>query len=139
MKAALDSSIIVSALCASDPDHDACRQVLLSGRHFVLAHALTETFSTLTGGRLGFRIPASDAASLLRQQVVPKVRSVLLEADEILTAFEEAEARGVRGGAIYDYLHLVAARKAGVKKFHTLNLGDFLSFHRSGDPEILAP
>jgi predicted nucleic acid-binding protein len=107
----------------------------LSGRRFFLAYALTEIFSTLTGGRLGFRILASDAASLLRQQVAPKVRSVLLEAEEILSTFEEAEARGVRGGAIYDCLHLVAARKAGAKKFHTLNLGDFLLSQRPGDPE----
>jgi len=49
------------------------------------------------------------------------------------------KTRGVRGGAIYDYLHLVAARKSGAKKFYTLNLSDFLSFHRPGDPEILAP
>jgi predicted nucleic acid-binding protein len=139
MKSALDSSVIVSALCAGDPDHDACRKVLLSGRHSVLAHAFTETFSTLTGGRLGFRIPASDAAMLLRQQIAPKLRDVPLDEASLLAAFEEAEARGVRGGAIYDYLHLVAARKAGAKRFYTLNLGDFLSFHRPGDPEILSP
>lgn len=139
MKSALDSSVIVSALCAGDPDHDACRKVLLSARHSVLAHAFTETFSTLTGGRLGFRVPASDAASLLRQQVAPKLRNVHLDADDLLAAFEQAEARGVRGGAINDYLHLVAARKAGAKRFYTLNLSDFLSFHRPGDPAILSP
>jgi len=139
MKSALDSSVIVSALCAGDPDHDACRKVLLSGRHSVLTHAFTETFSTLTGGRLGFRVPASDAASLLRQQIAPQLRNVHLDADDLLAAFEQAEARGVRGGAIYDYLHLVAARNAGAKRFYTLNLSDFLSFHRPGDPEILSP
>ena len=139
MKAALDSSVIVAALCAGDPDHHACRKVLLSGKHGVFTHALTETFSTLTGGRLGFRIPASDAAGLIRNQVVPAIRTIALDMDDLLAAYDEAEARGVRGGAIYDYLHLVAARKAGAKRFHTLNLGDFLSFHRPGDPEILPP
>ena len=139
MKSALDSSVIVSALCDGDPDHDACRKVLLAGRHSVLAHTFAETFSTLTGGRLGFRLPTSDAAGLLAKQIAPKLRSVTLEADDLLVAFGEAEARGVRGGAIYDYLHLFAARKAGAKRFFTLNLGDFHSFHRSGDPEILSP
>ena len=139
MKSALDSSIIVSALCAGDPDHHACRKVLLSGRHSVIAHAFTETFSTLTGGRLGFRVPSSDAAKMLRQQISPKLSSILLDESELLAAFEEAEIRGVRGGAIYDYLHLIAARKAGAKRFYTLNFGDFLSFHRPGDPEILSP
>jgi predicted nucleic acid-binding protein len=139
MKSALDSSVIISALCAGDPDHPACRKVLLAGRHSVLSHAFAETFSTLTGGRLGFRVPASDAATLLRQQIAPKLSNVPLTETDLLTAFEEAEQRGVRGGAIYDYLHLVAARKAGAKRFYTLNLGDFHSFHRPGDPEILAP
>lgn len=139
MKSALDSSVIVAALCAGDPDHAACRMLLLSGRHSVFAHAFAETFSTLTGGRLGFRVPATDAAMLLREQVAPKLLSVHLDADSLLTAFGETEARGVRGGAIYDYLHLFAARKAAAKQFFTLNLGDFLSFERPGDPEILSP
>ena len=139
MKAALDSSIIVSALCADVPEHAACRKLLLSRRHFVLGHALVETFSTLTGGRLGFRIPASDAATLLQKQVVPKIRTVVLDEDEILATYGEAEARGIRGGAIYGYLHLVAARKSGAAIFHTLNETDFLSFHRPGDPKILRP
>lgn len=139
MKSALDSSVIVSALCASDPDHEACRKTLLSARHSILAHALAETFATLTGGRLGFRVPAPAAAGLLRSKVVPRLRAHSLDADDFLSAFEEAEARGVRGGAIYDYLHLAAARKAGAKRFYTLNLSDFLSFHRPGDPEIVSP
>ena len=139
MKSALDSSVIVSALCAGDPDHLACRKVFLASRHAVLAHAFAETFSTLTGGRLGFRVPASEAAKMLRQQIAPKLSAIALNEAELLTAFEEAELRGVRGGAIYDYLHLVAARKTGAKRFYTLNLSDFLSFHRPGDPEILSP
>jgi len=139
MKTALDSSVIVSALCVGDPDHEACRSVLASGLHSVFTHSLAETFSTLTGGRLGFRVPAADAANLLRLHIAPKFRIVSLEADDLLTACEEAQARGVRGGAIYDYLHLAAARKAGAKHLFTLNLDDFLSFHRPGDPEILLP
>ncbi len=139
MKTALDSSVLVSALCAEDDHHSACRKILLSGKNSVFAHTFTETFSTLTGGRLGFRVPASDTATMLREQIAPKLLAITLEANDLLQAFEEAEARGVRGGAIYDYLHLFAARKAGAKRFFTLNLSDFLSFHRPGDPEIITP
>ena len=139
MKSALDSSFLVSALCAADPDHIACRRVLATGDHSIFAHCLAETFGTLTGGRLGFRVPAVEATNLIRRQIAPKLRIVSLEADDLLNAFEEADSRGVRGGAVYDYLHLVAARKAGAKRLFTLNLGDFLSFHRPGDPEIFAP
>lgn len=139
MKTSVDSSIIVSALCADDPDHEACRKVLLSRRPSVFIHAFAETFSSLTGGRLGFRIPATDAARLLRRQVAPKLARVVLPEDDIINALEESEARGVRGGAIHDYLHLVAARNVGSTRFYTLNLNDFLAFHRPGDPEILNP
>jgi hypothetical protein len=45
----------------------------------------------------------------------------------------------LRSGAIYDYLHLVAARKAGAARLYTLNVSDFRSFHRPGDPEIVHP
>jgi len=139
MKAALDSSVIVAALCAGDPDHQACRKVLLSGKHDVFTHALTETFSTLTGGRLGMRVSPGDAASILSDQVAPRLEVELLTETDLLNAFAEAETRGIRGGAIYDYLHLVAARKAGAKRFYTLNTSDFSSFHGPGDPEILHP
>ncbi len=88
MKSALDSSVIVSALCAGDPDHAACRTVLSAGRHSVFTHSLAETFSTLTGGRLGFRVPAADAANLLRRQIAPKLRIISLDADDLLTAFK---------------------------------------------------
>ena len=139
MKSAVDSSLIVAALCAGNPDHESCRKVLQAGRHVAFTHALSETFSTLTGGRLGFRLPTSKAAGLIRQQIASMLRLKSLESAELFAAFDEAEGRGVRGGAIYDYLHLVAAREAGAKRLFTLNLADFLSFHRPGDPEIVSP
>lgn len=139
MKSAIDSSVIVSAMNGADPDHEACPRVLLEARHSVHTHALSETFSTLTGGQLGLRIPAVDAASLLRNQVSPRLEVISLSESDLLDAYAEPESRGVRAGAIYDYLHLVAARKAGADRFYTLNLSDFRSFHRLGDPEIVLP
>ena len=57
MKSAIDSSVIVSAMNGADPDHEACHRVLLEARHSVHNHALSETFSTLTGGRLACVFP----------------------------------------------------------------------------------
>ena len=139
MKAAVDSSILVAALDAGDPDHEACRRLLLSEKLHARPHALSETFSTLTGGRLAIRISAEAAAKILRQQMAPRLRLRELSESELMEAFDESQRRGVRGGAIYDYLHLVAARKSGAKKFYTLNTEDFKSFHRAGDPEIVQP
>ena len=139
MKVALETSVIVAALDAADPAHAACRRILLRGKPGAWTHALSETFSTLTGGKLGFRISASQAAALLRDFVSPRLALISLTGPDLLAAYSHSEKRGIRGGAIYDYLHLVAARKAGARRMHTLNTADFQAFHRSGDPEIAPP
>ena len=136
---ALDSSVLIAALVGTAQHHEACRRLLLSERHSVFTHAYTEAFSTLTGGRLGFRISPRDASSLLRDQLASRLKAISLTEKAMLTSYSEAESRGIRGGAIYDYLHLVAAKKAGAEQMITLNLTDFQSFHRPGDPEITHP
>lgn len=136
---ALDTSVIVGALDDGAPDHAACRRVLLEDKPAIYSHALSEAFSTFTGGRLGFRLPASQAAVLLRDSVSPRLEIISLTSAELLCAYTECEVRGVRGGAIYDFLHLVAARKAGAECLYTLNLKDFQSIHRPGDPIIAHP
>jgi predicted nucleic acid-binding protein len=123
----------VAARDGDDPDHAACRTLLLSPRFSIHAHALSESFATLTGGRLAIRVPAAEAASLLRKWVAPRLAVTALEVNDVLTAFEESSARGVRGDAIYDYLHLVAARKAGAPILYTLNISEFQVFHRPGE------
>ncbi len=93
----------------------------------------------MTGGKLISRILPSVVSEVLTVSVLPRVRPIGLSAAETIAAFAETEERGVRGGAIYDYLHLVAARKAGARKLYTLDLDNFRSFHRHGDPEIVHP
>jgi predicted nucleic acid-binding protein len=139
MSGAADSSVSVEAMVAGLPHHDACRRLLEEGQLHANLHALSETFSTLTGGRLGTRIPAQTAVELIAHDLLPFVTFHALDGDEIMGAFRESQSRGVRGGAIHDYLHLVAARKAGAQQFYTLNISDFRSFHREGDPAIVHP
>ncbi len=57
----------------------------------------------------------------------------------MLRAMPEAELRGVRGGAIFDYLHLVATRKAKAGRLYTLNVAHFHAFYRPSDPVVLHP
>jgi len=64
---------------------------------------------------------------------------VELPAAELLLAIREAEGVGARGGALYDFLHLVAARKAGASQLYTLNHRHFAALARSGDPRIETP
>jgi hypothetical protein len=135
----LDSSVLVSSLLPDDPDYTACDALMGQHGNWTSPHALNETFATLTGGRLGTRIDADVAARMIRESIRPCVQFVELTVDEILDAQAVARQQGVRGGGVYDYMHLTAARKIKADKVITINLTDFQHLHREGDPEIERP
>lgn len=105
----------------------------------VFVHALAETFSILTGGRHGRRLRASAVARLFERSVLPFVEVRTLTGGETMTALAECESRGIRGGAVYDWLHLATARNSGAEAFVTLDLRDFRALTRPGDPRIEPP
>jgi hypothetical protein len=114
-----DASALVDAL--HDPRVE---QKALEPDQWTRAHALVETFSTLTGGRLGFRYLPEDAAALIRE-ISAGMSFVELDATETWAALEAAGKRGVRGGRVHDWLHACAAHKAKVTELLTDNLADF--------------
>lgn len=135
MSALLDSSVLV----ADELKHAECLARLLKGGNCIYSHALLETFSTLTGGKLGVRVTADFAIRMLSETVLPRVTVIELSSLEIIEALGVAQSRGVRGGGVYDYMHLVAARKANAAVIHTLNMDDFLHLRRGDDPEVQLP
>ncbi len=136
---AVDSSVLVAALVDSEPDHRACGTLLERGGARAYSHGLAETFSTLSGGRSGYRVPAKQTAELIEGSLLPYLEMIVLSPKEMLSAMLECQARGVRGAAIFDYFHLVSARKAKADRLYTLDVANFRSFHRTGDPEIVHP
>jgi predicted nucleic acid-binding protein len=136
---ALDTSVILASLDPDEAHHSACDRVVSAGGNVAYVHALAETFSILTGGRHGRRLSAATAARLIEHSIVPFVQMQTLTAREMLAALAECEPRGVRGGAIYDWLHLAAAKKAGAQVLLTLDLRDFQSLARTGDARIEMP
>jgi predicted nucleic acid-binding protein len=135
----LDTSVIIASLDGDEPHHAACDHLLAQGGHCIHAHALTETFSILSGGRHARRLRPGLVAQLIEDSVLPFVRLVHLTGKETMTAIADCERCGARGGAVYDLLHLVAARKAGVQALVTLDLRDFQALSKPGDPIIRAP
>jgi hypothetical protein len=69
----------------------------------------------------------------------PRLTWIDLRAAELIEGLTATDAAGVRGGACYDFLHLVAARKAKVSTLITLNQRHFKAFLRPGDPDAAAP
>ena len=139
MSALLDTSVVLASLNPDEAHHAACDRLLAAGGHKLYVHALAETFSTLTGGRHGRRVSPASAAKLIEHSVLPFVQVVSLTGKDVMAALASGESRGVRGGAIYDLLHLVAARKSGVERLMTLDLRNFQALARPGDPSIESP
>src|ERR1700688_3677461 len=110
--ALIDTSVLVAAMIADEAHHERCRAIVAKGGCGMYAHGIAETFSTLTGGRRPYRMAASTVAELLELHFIPRLTITTLTPAEMLRALREAESRGVRGGGIFDYLHLMAARKA---------------------------
>jgi predicted nucleic acid-binding protein len=130
----LDTGILVGALLESHAEHAACLSALTdSKRPFTDAHALAETFTTLTGF---YRVPTEAAAQLtlgLRDAVEVEPLTLL----DYETAIREARSRGVMGGGIYDSIHGTFARRKKATQIVTRNPSHFQ--HVAPDIQILVP
>ena len=135
----LDTSVLLASLDADENHHAACDKLVAAGGHGVCAHALAETFSILTGGRQGRRLNPGLVARLIEQSVLPFVQLHSMSGPDLMAALHECEQRGVRGGAVYDWLHLATARQAGADVLYTLDTRDFQALAQPGDPVIAAP
>lgn len=123
MKIFLDTSVLVES-CLSASAKFARADELVSRKEAVTsAHALAETYSTLSGDpRL--RISPADAA-----QLVDDLAGVLtihpFSSIDYRSLISAAPGKGVRGGAIYDALHAQTARLAGCEEIYTINVSHF--------------
>lgn len=135
----IDTSVLVAAIYADELHHEICSDLLDRPGLSLYSHGIHEAFSTLTGGRQSIRMSPAAAVNLLEGDYLPGLALIALPLKRQLAALREAEERGVRGGAVFDYMHLVAARYANAPRLYTLNLSHFQSFRREGDPEIVMP
>lgn len=127
MKAYWDTSALIEAIIATpaavsafDADHE----------RITRAHTLAETFSQLTKGTLKdsagqtIALQADDAAKTI-EAWAGRMTIVSLDGRQTLDALRQAQRKGIRGGAVYDYLHIIAAELERADKIYTLNFRDF--------------
>lgn len=130
----LDTGILVGLLLEQHPEHKQCAAALEEFPDcFTNAHALAETFATLTGF---YKVP-TQAASELTLGLKELLKVSALEMTDYETAIRQAQSRGVMGGGIYDSLHATFARRKGSKRIVTRNPSHFS--HAAPDAEILTP
>jgi predicted nucleic acid-binding protein len=139
-----DTSVLVSLAVAHHPHHNvaftAFHQVT-KGRHegFVSAHALAETFSTLTRLPITPMVHPAEAYRFVSETVVSHCAVVTLSERDYLATLEAAAKAGLRGGIIYDALHLRCAEKARCDRIYTFNLSDFFQLAPHLGNRILRP
>jgi hypothetical protein len=126
-----DSSAIINALVS-----EKVWNRLQKDEHFTRTHSFSEFFAIMTGR--GIEIPgehggssravmsATDAAAWLRK-FAGKINVVELDLPAMLDGLDNASAKGVMGGRVYDYGHLMAAEKTSSESLLTRNPGDFTS------------
>jgi predicted nucleic acid-binding protein len=130
----IDTGILVGALLEKHPEHQQCLAALETYMDCVTdAHALAETFATLTGF---YKVPV-DAAAELTLGLTTSLRIEPLPLAIYETAIREARGRGVMGGGIYDALHSTFARSKRATRIITRNPSHFA--HTAPDLEILTP
>ena len=130
----LDTSALVGALLEKHPQHAACLRALQEAANPISdAHALAETFATLTGF---YKVP-SEAAAELTLGLKALVQVDPLSMADYETAISEARQRGIMGGGIYDSLHATFARRKGAQRVVTRNPSHFA--HTAPELEVITP
>jgi hypothetical protein len=120
-----------AAVAAFDTDHV----------RLTRAHALVESFSQLTGGRIldqngeAVRLEAASATEAIAAHAA-KMKVVTLDERQTLAALKTARKKGVRGGHVHDLMHATAAELHGAERIYTLNVRHFSTVT---DLEVLAP
>jgi len=139
-----DTSVLVAVAVSHHPHHSAAMaafRLVLSGRHtgIVSAHGLVETYSTLTRLPVSPMIRPTEAYRYMTESVASKCEAVYLDAGDYLAMLEAAAKAGLRGGVVYDLLHLRCAEKASCNRIYTFNLAAFTRLAPHLQQNILRP
>jgi len=119
MKAYWDASALIETIRNAD-----LRKRLKADGGLTRSHSLAEIFSAITGGNINLRVSADQAAEMV-SRLADDLSFFDLAPADVLSALKQAKARGIRGGRVHDFLHAVAAEKAGAKELLTLDRNDF--------------
>lgn len=130
MKVCFDTSVLVAALVEDHPHNAPAASALLSAKSkrihaIVSAHGLAELYAVLTRAPFTPPIYPAEVRQMIKQSLLPLVEVVALSAAEYRQVIADCAEAGWTGGAIYDAIHIRAARKGGCERLYTLNVKHF--------------
>ncbi len=123
MKRFLDASILVEACLAQSPKFADADALVRTTGAVTSAHALVETYATLSGD-VRLKIKPQDAAQMV-EELAQALQIHALAAQPYVALIHEAPAAGIRGGSFFDAIHAQAARETQCTEIHTLNVRHF--------------
>lgn len=107
----VDTSVAVPLVLASHEAHELVRDAVGERSVALAGHALVETYAVLTRLPGDARLAPADAARLLAARFEP---AVLLDVRSARSAPSVFADHGIAGGATYDGLIALAARRSGL-------------------------
>jgi predicted nucleic acid-binding protein len=129
LKTYFDSSALIAGMVEEEEHHEAALNALAKCTDgFTSTHALAETFATLTSGRLEIQLAPNDALRIIQANISEHLQIVELSYADYRQAMQSSQAAGARGGAIFDMLHLQAARRGKAVRILTINVRHFQTF-----------
>lgn len=144
MKTLFDTSVLVAA-SVRHHEHfprafEALRRVAAKRtRGLVCCHALAETYAVLTRLPVSPRIHPTEARRIIEENVLGHFEVVPLPPRLYTDTLRVAAELGVMGGALFDLLHLQAARANGCEAILTFNTAQFRQLAPDLAPKIAAP
>jgi predicted nucleic acid-binding protein len=125
-----DTSVLVAS-CTDTHSHfvpaiaAVTRVVTGQDTGFLSMHSIAEMFAALTTMPAQPRIHPTEAARLVKNNILAHFKTIPLVQQDYLEALETMVSGGWRGAKIYDVLLLRGAEKSGAERIYTFNLADF--------------
>jgi len=125
-----DSSVLVAASERSHPHYaralPALKRVTAGQDHgFISGHSIAEVYAVLTRIPVRPRIHPTEAARIIRENIIPHFEVVPIGKKDYLQALNAVADGGWSGGKVYDALLINCATRSAADRIYTFNLTDF--------------
>lgn len=139
-----DTSVIVARTVLHHPHHANAVQLF---RHLnaerwtpvISTHGLAEIYSVLTRLPMPQRVSPAEASHLIQENLLLQFEIQTLGKADYAEVVRSCSTQGWVGGAIYDAIHVHAARKAKCERIYTFNLSDFRRIAPDLHDRIVSP
>jgi predicted nucleic acid-binding protein len=143
-KILLDTSVVLAALIKNHIHFKAAfawihaiQQNKYAG--YVSSHTLAELYSNLSQVYYEPVVPPDMAVDIIEKSVMETLKPVDLSIKDYRLALRRVGKLGLRGGVVYDSIHLQAAIKQDISLLLTINEKDFKRLVGSSEIKIINP